>query len=102
LLAGGGKWQSKLDRDIFPQIAAYALERRQGDGARRMAQAIYKGMTGEFARVAWDQVKPVEPTPEVRSRILAEQIRFSKGTAKVSRPAPRRMPENWGETRAAT
>lgn len=79
LLAGGAKYQRELARDIFPQIAAYTKRLRADDEqARRMAQAIYKDMTGEFARVAWDNVKPMEPTPEVLSRIRSQQIKFAK------------------------
>lgn len=92
LIAGGHHKQ--LDRELFPQIAAYCLERKSGDEARRQAQGIYKGMTGEFARVAWDSVKPVAPSNEVRNRILQQQIRFSKGA-----PKAKPMPANWGETR---
>ncbi len=79
LLAGGAKYQRELARDIFPQIAAYTKRLRADDEqARRMAQAIFKDMTGEFARVAWDNVKPMEPTPEVLSRIRSQQIKFAK------------------------
>lgn len=79
LLAGGQKYQRELSRDIFPQIAAYTKRLRADDEqARRMAQAIFKDMTGEFARVAWDNVKPVEPTPEVLARIRSQQIKFAK------------------------
>lgn len=79
LLAGGAKYQRELARDIFPQIAAYTKRLRADDEqARRMAQAIFKDMTGEFARVTWDNVKPVEPTPEVLARIRSQQIKFAK------------------------
>ena len=79
LIVGGH--QRELSRDIFPQIAHYALERREGDAARRMAQAIFKDMTGEFARICWDQVQPVPCSSEVRSRIRSLQIRYAKRTA---------------------
>jgi DNA repair protein RadD len=81
LIAGGH--HKKLDQDLFPQIAGYVLERREGDAARRMAQALYRDMTGEFALVAWENVKPVQPSAEVRNRIRAQQIRFAKGRAKA-------------------
>lgn len=76
LLAGG--YERELTRDIFPQIASYAMARREGDAARRMAQAIYKDMTGEFARAAWDRVVPAPLTPEVLNRIRSMQIRYAK------------------------
>ena len=77
-----GNHQRELGRDIFPQIAHYALERREGDAARRMAQAIFKDMTGEFARVNWDRVVPVPCSSEVRSRIRSLQIRYAKRPAR--------------------
>ncbi len=102
LLAGGGKWQSQLDRDLWPQVCGYVLERRQGEAAKKQALAIYRGMTGSFPKGKWfDTTVPVDPTPEVRNRIRAEQIRFSKGREKASPPSVRQMPENWGEPRAA-
>ena len=54
-------------------------------------------MTGEFAMAKWEYVTPIEPTQEVLNRIRAQQIRYAKGQAKG---AARRMPDNWGETRA--
>lgn len=77
-----GNHQRELGRDIFPQIAHYALERREGEAARRMAQAIFKDMTGEFARVNWDRVVPVPCSSEVRSRIRSLQIRYAKRPAR--------------------
>ena len=75
LIAGGHR--KELNQNIFPQIAYYALERREGDAARRMAQAIFKDMTGDFAPVKWESVVPVECSAEVRNRIRAAQIRFA-------------------------
>jgi ribosomal protein L32 len=100
LLAGGGKWQSQLDRELWPQVCGYVLERREGEAAKKQALAIYRGMTGSFPKGRWfDSTVPVEPTPEVRNRIRAEQIRFSKGREKVAQQPARRMPDNWGEPR---
>ncbi len=95
LIAGG--FHKELSRDLFPQIAGYVLERRDGEAARRQAQAIFKDMTGEFARVNWDNVQPVEPSLEVRNRIRSAQIRFAKGRG--AKPTVRPMPTNWGEQR---
>lgn len=82
-----GNHQQQLVKALFPQLAAYALEKRNGDGeaARRMAQALYKDMTGEFARAAWDRVVPVEPSPEVISKIRALRIRYAKGREAAAR-----------------
>jgi hypothetical protein len=85
LIAGGHK--RELARDLFPQVAGYALSRREGEAARRMAQAIFKDITGEFARVSWENVRPVEPSREVVNRIRAAQIRFSHRRAKEAAAA---------------
>lgn len=81
----------RLDKDIFPQIAAYAMSRKDGDAARRMAQAIYKTMTGEFAMVRWESVVPVSPTPEVIKAIRAQQIRMAKQREAAERGMERGM-----------
>ena len=80
LIAGGH--HRELSRDLFPQVAGYALTRREGDAARKMAQAIFKDMTGEFARVRWEDVKPVDPSPEVIGRIRHAQIKFKHSRAR--------------------
>lgn len=99
LLAGGGKFQAALDIQLWPQVCGYVLERREGDAARKQALAIYKSLTGNFPRGRYfEDTVPANPTHEVRSRIVASQIRFSK-----SKKAPsnvRRVPDNWGERRA--
>ncbi len=101
LIAGGHT--RELARDIFPQIAHFVIHQRgrEGEAARRMAQALFKDMTGDFARAVWENVKPVPPTTEVINRIRAQQIRYAKGrqTAERRAPAVRPMPANWGETR---
>lgn len=103
LIAGGH--QRELTRDLFPQIAHYVIHQRgrEGEAARRMAQALYKDITGDFARANWENVKPVPPTPEVINRIRAQQIRFAKGRQAAERrgPAVKPMPTSWGETREA-
>lgn len=75
LIAGG--FHRELARDLFPQVAGYVMGRREGEAARKMAQAIFKDLTGEFARVRWEDVKPVQPSAEVIGRIRSAQIRFS-------------------------
>jgi DNA repair protein RadD len=74
-----GNYQRELSRDIFPMIAYYALQKREGDVARRMAQALFRDMTGDFAKVKWENVSPVEPNAEVMNKIRALQIKFAKG-----------------------
>jgi superfamily II DNA or RNA helicase len=77
LIAGGHK--RELSRELWPQVCGYVLKRREGDAARRQALAIYKQMTGAWPMAEWESTRPIEPSPEVKSRILAQQIRFAKG-----------------------
>jgi DNA repair protein RadD len=75
LIAGGHHKQ--LTRDLWPQIAGYCLERREGDAARRQALAIYRDIVGDWPRIKWEDTQPVPPTPEVRNKIRSQQIRFA-------------------------
>lgn len=77
LIAGGHA--RELTRELWPQVMAYCLERREGDAARRQALAIYKDITGDWPKAKWETTTPVPPTQEVRNRIRSQQIRFSKG-----------------------
>ncbi len=102
LIAGGH--QRELTRDLWPQVMAYCLERREGDAARRQALALYRDITGDWPRAKWENTKPAESvSAEVRNRIRAQQIRFAKGreAAQGRGPAVKPMPTSWGETRAA-
>lgn len=77
LIAGGH--HRELTRELWPQVVAYCLERREGDAARRQALAIYRDMTGDWPRVKWENTTPADGvSPEVRNRIRAQQIRFAK------------------------
>jgi len=97
LIAGGH--HRELTKELWPQVVAFVLERREGDSARRQALAIFKDMTGEFPKMKWELTQPVEPSMEVRNRIRSQQIRFAK-SQKSPRASVRKMPANWGETRA--
>jgi hypothetical protein len=76
---------------LWPQIVGYVLERKEGAEAQKMAQAIYKTMTGEFARARVEFTTPAHCSNEVRQKIRANAIRRSYGQ--------RKMPERWGEPR---
>ncbi len=82
MLATGN--QTLLKRELWPQVVAYALERRQGDDARRMAQAIYRTITGEFAYARIETTTPIPCSDEVRRRIRAAQIRRAYGQQRAS------------------
>ena len=58
-------------------VCGYVLERREGEAARKQALAIFKDMTGAWPMSDFNSTQPVDPTAEVRSRIRAQQIRFS-------------------------
>jgi superfamily II DNA or RNA helicase len=75
LIASGDR--KRLTVDLWPQIVAYCLAQSTGEMARKRALAIFKEMTGTWPRVDWDETVAVLPSPEVISRILAQQIRFS-------------------------
>ena len=77
LIAGGH--HKHLTNSLWPQIAGYCLERRQGDAARKQALAIYRNIVGDWPRQTWDNTTPTEPTAEVRNKIRSEQIRFARG-----------------------
>lgn len=76
LIAGGHRHE--LTRAIWPQICGYALQKRQGDAARRMALGIYKGITGIWPTQDFHDTKPVPPGTEVMNRIRASQIAYAK------------------------
>ena len=75
LIAGG--YRKELSRDLWPMVCGYVLERREGEAARKQALAIFKDMTGAWPMSDFNSTQPVDPTAEVRSRIRAQQIRFS-------------------------
>lgn len=77
LIAGGH--HRELTRNLWPQVMAYCLERRDGDAARRQALAIYRDMTGDWPHAKWENTSPAKDiSAEVRNRIRAQQIRFAK------------------------
>lgn len=73
LIAGGHR--GELTRALWPQIIGYVTKRYSGDDARRKAKGLYKGITGQWPASEW--ATPVEPSPDVVSRIRAQQIRWA-------------------------
>jgi len=72
---------------LWPQIARYAIDRRGGknDAAKKLALALFMKITGAFPQANWDRTTPaLQVSPEVASRIRAENIRFSKGRKKAA------------------
>jgi hypothetical protein len=81
LVAGG--YRRELSEKIWPQICGYVRERRTDDSGRRQALAIYKEITGSWPLTDWEHTPSVPPSLEVRNKIRANQIRYSKGRAKA-------------------
>lgn len=91
--------QGLMRKMLWPMVVDFVLESTQDqDRAQKKAQAIYRELTGDFARARVETTKPVECSIEVRNKIRANQIRWAKSKSKapmVGRP----MPPTWGETR---
>lgn len=78
-----GKYHKELNKQLWPMVKGYVLERREGDAARKQALAIYKDMTGAFPNAYWESTTPVPPTMEVRNRIRSQQIRWANRRQKA-------------------
>lgn len=71
--------QALLRRKLWPQVVGYVLATTPDmERAQRKAQAIYRELTGEFARARIETTEPVEPSIEVRNKIKSNQIRWAK------------------------
>lgn len=69
-----------MRKSLWPQVCAIVAERGNPDPAtnQRRAQAIYRELTGSFAHARYENTQPVAPTPEVRGKVKANQIKFAK------------------------
>jgi superfamily II DNA or RNA helicase len=78
---------SLLRRELWPQIAYYAVETCSGDmeRAQRKAQAIYRDITGEFCKARVETTERIPPSREVANKIRANFIRWAKGRASSQR-----------------
>lgn len=75
-----------MRRELWPQVCAIVLETTPDvERAQRRAQAIYHELTGLFAKARIETTTPAPPTPELRSKIKANQIRFIKGKQAAAR-----------------
>lgn len=89
-----------LRAKLWPQVCWIVKnDRRPRDNAhaQSMAQAIYASITGKTAMARFENTEPIPPTPELRGKCKADHIRYMQGL----RAKTRKMPDNWGETRAA-
>jgi DNA repair protein RadD len=72
--------QNMLRRELWPQVVAYVLESTDDMArAQRKAQAIYRELTGDFARARVESTAPQQPSIELRRKIKANSIRWAKG-----------------------
>ncbi len=77
---------SMLRRELWPQLCTIALEKTSDmEYAQRRAQAMYRELTGTFAQARIETTTPAPPTPELRSKIRANQIRYIKGKEAAAR-----------------
>jgi DNA repair protein RadD len=71
--------ENMMRRHLWPQIVGFVLERTEDLAlAQRKAQAIYRELTGSFAKARVETTTPVPPTQELRNKIRANQIRYAK------------------------
>ncbi len=78
---------SMLRRELWPQVCGYVATLGNPDDTynQRRAQAIYIELTGSPAQARFENTAHVPPSPELRSRIKANQIRFIKGKQAAAR-----------------
>jgi len=76
LIAGGHR--KELTQLIWPEICAFADTSKPGDpqAARKMALALFKGMTGAWPVTDYENTARRAPSPEVLRRIKSERIRY--------------------------
>lgn len=79
LIASGDRY--KMSAEIWPQICEYVRQRRDptDDGARRMALALYKQMTGQWPKGDFATTRTAPLTAAVHNRIRSLNIRYAKG-----------------------
>lgn len=76
LLAQGDR--KRLTAEIWPQICGYVRERRTGDGARKMALALYKQMTGGWPKAEFAETPSAPLTAPVANKIRSLNIAYAK------------------------
>lgn len=80
--------QAMLRRELWPQVVWHALQSTDDmDRAQRKAQAIYRELTGDFARARVESTTPVVASREVLNKIKANTIRWAKSRQSAERAA---------------
>lgn len=71
---------SLLRRELWPQVVGYVLTTTDDmERAQRKAQAIYRELTGDFARARVETTQAQPPSRELLNKIKANTIRWAKG-----------------------
>ncbi|RZZ81422.1 DEAD/DEAH box helicase [Pseudoxanthomonas winnipegensis] len=74
-----GNHRAELSKSVWPMVCHYARSRRQDlTAARKLALALYRDMTGDWPAVSFDTTTPIQPIPEVASKIRSLQIRHGQ------------------------
>jgi len=72
-----------LRKQLWPQVCGYVLASTEDmERAQRKAQAIYRELTGEFARARVETTKPEPPSRDVINKIRSNTIRWAKSKQK--------------------
>lgn len=76
LVAGGNR--QALTSEVWPQVVGYALNKRDdAEGARKMALAIFKGITGVWPVQEFGSTPPAPITKEVAGKIRQMNIAYA-------------------------
>jgi superfamily II DNA or RNA helicase len=81
LVASGDR--RALTAELWPQVVGYARAKRTGDGARKLALALYRKMTGQWPGAEFESTQDAPLSREVANRIRSLNIAY----AKSKRPA---------------
>ena len=80
--------QGLLRRELWPQVVWHVLQGTEDmERAQRKAQAIYRELTGDFARARVENTTPVIASREVINKIKANTIRWAKARQAAERAA---------------
>lgn len=77
-----------LRRELWPQVVWHVLQSTEDmERAQRKAQAIYRELTGQFAKARVESTTPVPASRDLLNKIKANTIRWAKGRQAAARAA---------------
>lgn len=77
MVAGGDR--KSLTERIWPQVCGYARDKRDDPVmAKKMALAIFKGMTGQWPNAEFERTEPLPVSREVANKIRSQNIARAK------------------------